>query len=70
MSDAMGDTTGIGSLLRSLRGDLQDVTDDKLAQVVAVLDGLANRGDADALIAPLRPRLARLRLRVWRLGPI
>ncbi len=58
----MGDTTGIGSLLRSLRGDLQDVTDDKLAQVVAVLDGLANRGDADALIAPLRPRLARLRL--------
>ncbi len=53
---------GIGSVLRSLRGDLQDTADQKLTKVVAMLDGLASRGDADALIAALRPRLARLRL--------
>ena len=37
------------------------LADNRLTQVVAVVDGLPRRGDADALIAPLRPRLARLR---------
>ncbi len=34
--------------------------DDQMAQVVALVDGLSKRGQADALIAPLRPRLALL----------
>ncbi|HEY0203919.1 MAG TPA: hypothetical protein VGC15_07210 [Acetobacteraceae bacterium] len=34
--------------------------DDQMAQVVALVDALVQRGQADALIAPLRPRLALL----------
>ncbi len=34
--------------------------DDQMAQVVALVDALSQRGQADALIAPLRPRLALL----------
>lgn len=53
--------TGLGAALRGVRGDLNDAADRHLIKVVAMLDGLANRGEADGLIAALRPRLARLR---------
>jgi hypothetical protein len=53
--------TGLGAAFRSLRGDLHSAADRQLTEVVAMLDLLADRGEADALIAGLRPRLARLR---------
>lgn len=40
---------------------LLSAADSRLRRVVAVVDALPERGEADALIAPLRPRLARLR---------
>ena len=49
------------SALKSLTQDLSGAKDETLAQVVAVVDGLHQRGTADRLIAPLRPRLAHLR---------
>ena len=44
-----------------LRDHLLSAGDARLRRIVAVVDALPARGDADALIAPLRPRLARLR---------
>ncbi len=44
-----------------LNRDLSGAKDAKIAQVVAVVDGLQERGEADRLIAPLRVRLAQLR---------
>jgi hypothetical protein len=44
-----------------LRDDLLSIGDARLRRVVAVVDALPARGEADLLIAPLRPRLARLR---------
>jgi hypothetical protein len=52
------DAAGLAGLGRSICS----VTDVKLAQIVAVVDLLPARGAADALIAPLRPRLARLQV--------
>lgn len=54
----------LGELVEALAG----TSDDKLARIVAVLEGAtpeanAARGMAEALIAPLRPRLAQLRPR-------
>ncbi|MGI4944299.1 MAG: hypothetical protein ACRYHQ_27710 [Janthinobacterium lividum] len=43
-----------------VRRKLVQARDDQMAQVVALVDALAQRGQADALIAPLRPRLALL----------
>ena len=40
---------------------LQHARDLQITQVVAIVDALAERGAADALIEPLRPRLAQLR---------
>ena len=48
-------------LLKTLSQDLGSASDCQLQQVVAMVDGLAERGDVDALLAPLRPRLAQLR---------
>ncbi|MBN9509880.1 MAG: hypothetical protein J0I21_12310 [Alphaproteobacteria bacterium] len=47
--------------LNPLRRELLSVGDARLRRVVRVVDALPERGAADALIAPLRPRLARLR---------
>ncbi len=52
----MTDATDAG-----LQEHLLSAADARLRRVVAVVDALPARGDADALIAPLRPRLARLR---------
>ena len=50
-------STGVSQLQASL----VQARDAQVAQVVAMVDALPDRGEADALIAPLRPRLAQLR---------
>jgi hypothetical protein len=47
--------------LRSVRRELVAADDARLRRVVAMVDSLPERGHADDLIAPLRPRLALLR---------
>lgn len=46
--------------LPDVRQQLVQARDDQMAQVVALVDALPQRGQADALVAPLRPRLALL----------
>lgn len=46
---------------QQLRMSLTEAADQQIARAVAVVDRLADRGEADGLIAPLRPRLAVLR---------
>ena len=48
------------ALLNSLRHGLSGASDAQLHQVVTMVDALAQRGAVDALLAPLRPRLAQL----------
>lgn len=45
---------------RAVRRDIAATTDEKIARVVAMLDAMPQRGEADALIASLRPRLAQM----------
>lgn len=47
--------------LRALTRELQQARGSDLLKVVRLVDGMAVRGMADAIVAPLRPRLARLR---------
>ena len=47
--------------VRDLQRQLADSTDPKLVRVLELVDGMEQRGEADALIAPLRDRLRRLR---------
>jgi hypothetical protein len=47
--------------LGALQRDLAGARDEQILRVVGMVDAMARRGNADALIAPLRPRLARLR---------
>ncbi len=47
--------------LGELNRELSGARDSQISQVVAMVDGLPERGAADRLIAPLRPRLAQLR---------
>lgn len=49
--------------IRALHRHLVSARDEKILQVVAMVDALPHRGQADALIAPLRPRLAELQPR-------
>ncbi len=49
---------GTAGGLRTVRRELAGAQPDKVARVVAMVDALPERGDADALIAPLRERLA------------
>lgn len=48
------------TILASLRDGLGNASDAQLRQVVAMVDNLAERGGVDALLAPVRPRLAQL----------
>lgn len=50
----------MNAALPEMRRQLVHARDEHLAQVVALVDALPQRGQADALIAPLRPRLALL----------
>jgi hypothetical protein len=47
--------------IRALSRSLRDASDAQVARAVAEVDRLPQRGDADRLLEPLRPRLARLR---------
>jgi hypothetical protein len=47
--------------LRNLHHGLASAPDAQVLKIVAVVDALENRGAADDVIAPLRPRLAQLR---------
>lgn len=47
--------------VRQIQRQLADSSDPKLVRVLELVDGMENRGDADALIAPLRERLRHLR---------
>ena len=47
--------------IREVQHSLGGARDEQITRVVAMVDGLADRAAADALIAPLRPRLAQLR---------
>jgi hypothetical protein len=46
--------------LRAVRRSLSDVTDAQLVQVVALIDRMTERGDADTFIAPFRARLGHI----------
>lgn len=54
-----GMATGAGGL-RAIRQELAGARDDQISRVVAMLDAMPERGEADRLIAPLRGRLARM----------
>jgi hypothetical protein len=45
----------------TIQTSLAHAADAQIARVVAMVDAMPERGSADALIAPLRPRLAALR---------
>ncbi len=47
--------------VRQLQRQLADSSDPKIFRVLELVDGMENRGEADALIAPLRDRLRHLR---------
>src|ERR1035438_9681196 len=49
------------SELRDLRRGLAAVTDPQLVQVIALIDRMADRGAADALVEPLRARLGQIK---------
>lgn len=49
------------SEVRDLSAALAEAGDDRLRRAIAVVDAMPQRGVADGLIEPLRPRLARLR---------
>lgn len=61
MSPTESERPSPSSRLRALQETLARASDERIAQVVAAIDGLPRRGAADAIIAPLRPRLALLR---------
>lgn len=52
---------GQAPVARELQRTLSDAREEQIARVVAMVDALADRGVADGLIAPLRPRLAHIR---------
>lgn len=54
-------TRSSNSAIREVSRGLIDARDAQILKVVAMVDAMPNRGAADQLIAPLRPRLALLR---------
>ena len=47
--------------IEQIQASLAQARDAQVSRIVAMVDAMPQRGDADALIAPLRPRLAQLR---------
>lgn len=62
VSDVTGSKTH-GSEVRQLRSQLANAQDAKIHRILELIDGLAKRDEADAVIAPLRQRLAKLKPR-------
>ena len=56
-----GSAPVIGQEMRSVRRELAGADDTRVLQVLRYVDTLADRGQADGLLAPLRDRLRRLR---------
>ena len=54
-------STGVSEIQSQIQASLVQARDAQVARVVAMVDAMPDRGQADALIAPLRPRLAQLR---------
>src|ERR1700749_138881 len=52
-----------GPEVRQLRSELASAQDAKIHRVLELIDSLAKRDEADAMIAPLRERLAKLKPR-------
>ena len=48
--------------IRSLKPGLDQASDDQIVRVTALVDRMPERGAADELLVPLRPRLAQLRI--------
>jgi hypothetical protein len=66
MAEMVSEVTGSnprGSDVRQLRSQLANAEDAKIHRVLEFVDSLAKRGEADAMIAPLRVRLAKLKPR-------
>ncbi len=57
----MSEPVQAAATVRDVVAGLAQARDAQIARVVAMVDGLPERGAADALIAPLRARLAQLR---------
>jgi hypothetical protein len=57
----MGIPTTRSHTIREVTRGLAEARDKQILQVVAMVDAMPNRGQADQLIAPLRSKLARLR---------
>ncbi len=51
----------MADMVRRLANTLSEARDEQVARAVALVDAMQARGEADALIAPLRARLSRLR---------
>jgi len=51
----------IGSEMRAMRRELATAPDAQLLQILSLVDSMADRGQADGLLAPLRDRLRQLR---------
>ncbi|WP_158922644.1 hypothetical protein [Acidisphaera sp. S103] len=47
--------------IQALARTVRDAEDPRIVRVVAIVDAMINRGPIDQLIAPIRPRLVRLR---------
>jgi hypothetical protein len=52
---------GVHAELRGVRREMLSARDEQLVRVVALVDAMPQRGEADALVAPFRERLAVLR---------
>ena len=62
----VSDVTGSkmrGSEMRQLQSQLANAQDEKIHRILEFVDGLTKREEADAVIAPLRERLAKLKPR-------
>lgn len=57
----MSGLAGAQPEIRRLRRDLTTAADDQIARIVAMMDRLPERGEADAVLEPLRPRLRTLK---------
>lgn len=61
MSNPQVERAGRMAEIRALHRHLVSAQDTQILKVVAMVDALPQRGQADSLIAPLRSRLAQLR---------
>jgi hypothetical protein len=61
MNPKSGPAPGSASEVRELRRHIAEAGDEKILKIVRLMDTLDQRGASDALLAPVRPRLAAMR---------